>query len=76
LFLNETQVTDAGLIHLKEIVQLRILVLKDTKITDAGWRILQRVLADSKSCPLRILKVTDAGCQEMEKALPKLYIDR
>jgi hypothetical protein len=36
LSLSGTQVTDAGLVHLKGMTGLRTLDLSDTQITDAG----------------------------------------
>ena len=46
LYLNETKVTDAGLVHLKELKKLEVLFLNDTKVTDAGAKELQKSLPD------------------------------
>ena len=41
LSLDNTKVTDAGLVHLQGLSQLRIVTLDRTKITDAGLVHLQ-----------------------------------
>ena len=40
--------TDAGLEHLKGLMQLQRLVLRNTKVTDAGVRDLQKALPNCK----------------------------
>ena len=44
LDLNNTQVTDAGLEHLKGLEKLNWLLLKNTKVTDAGVNDLKHSL--------------------------------
>ena len=44
LCLNDTQVTDAGLVQLKGLTKLRQLFLQDTQVTDAGVKDLQQAL--------------------------------
>ena len=44
LNLNDTQITDAGLMHLKGMTELRILFLYDTQVTDAGIAELKQAL--------------------------------
>ena len=44
LNLNRTEITDAGLSHLKKLTNLQTLFLKDTKVTDAGIAELQEAL--------------------------------
>jgi hypothetical protein len=44
LQLGYTQVTDAGLEHLKGLNQLRALGLESTKVTDEGVKKLQQAL--------------------------------
>ena len=46
LLLGDTQVTDAGLVHLQRLTQLRWLLLHNTKVTDEGVRKLQQALPD------------------------------
>ena len=36
VILNNTQITDAGLVHLKGLTRLGVLYLENTQITDAG----------------------------------------
>ena len=42
--LSKTQVTDAGLVHLKELANLQYLFLGEAKITDSGIVELQKTL--------------------------------
>ena len=42
--LNNTKVTDAGLVHLKGLSKLQTLFLQGTKVTDAGVKKLQAAL--------------------------------
>ena len=44
LNLNDTRITDAGLMHLKGMTELRILFLYDTQVTDAGIAELKQAL--------------------------------
>ncbi len=46
LDLNNTQVTDAGLVHLKGIGNLRWLELRNTQVTDAGSEALREALPE------------------------------
>ena len=48
LYLRCTYVTDAGLVHLKELKGLKILDLRWTKVTDAGVEALKRELPGCK----------------------------
>ncbi len=45
---DERQVKDAGLEHLKGLMQLKKLVLHDTKVTDKGVKRLQEALPNCK----------------------------
>ena len=46
LYLDRTAVTDAGLAHLRSLPKLRVLWVKDTRISDEGIRKLQQALPD------------------------------
>ncbi len=46
LHLNSTQVTDAGLEHLKELAGFRHLYLFSTQVTDAGRAKIKAALPD------------------------------
>ena len=73
---GDSAITDAGLVHLKQIPKLRALGLVDLKgITDKG---LIHVKAMKKLETLNLVgtKVTDKGVADLQKALPKLFIIR
>jgi hypothetical protein len=44
LKLQHTRVSDAGLAHLRGLTELRLLVVYDTQVTDAGIRRLRQAL--------------------------------
>ena len=69
-----TQITDAGLVHLKGLTNLQTLNLDGTKITDAGLVHLKG-LTSLETLSLNRTKVTDTGVAELQKALPdcKIY---
>jgi len=46
LYLMNTKVTDAGLVHLKGLTNLEELYLMNTKVTDAGVQELRKALPD------------------------------
>ena len=48
LGLDDTKVTDAGLVHLKGLTKLEVLVLRRTKVTPAGVKQLQQALPNCK----------------------------
>jgi mono/diheme cytochrome c family protein len=75
LHLEHTQIGDAGLANLKDLANLEYLNLFDTKVTDDGLKNLKG-LAKLKNLHVWQTKVTDAGAAELQKALPKLNIDR
>ena len=60
VFFNSTNVTDAGLVHLKALTNLHNLDLSTTKITDAGLVHLKGS-AKLRTLYLEDIKVTDAG---------------
>ena len=45
--LSHTQITDAGLVHLKGLTQLEWLDLERTQVTDAGVKELQKALPNT-----------------------------
>jgi hypothetical protein len=58
--LTGTEVTDAGLEHLKGLTTLQMLDLSGTEVTDAGLEHLKG-LAKLRTLDLAVTKVTDAG---------------
>jgi hypothetical protein len=75
LNLDNTKITDAGLRNLKGLKKLKTLGLTNTPITDAGLRQLKG-LSELKQIFIMRTKVTDRGVAELQKALPKLKINR
>ena len=75
LCLEDTQVTDAGLKHLKRLPKLSWLELGNTKVTDAGLEHL-RSLTGLERLHLDGTQVTDAGVNELKRALPNLEVER
>ena len=76
LSLRQTQVTDRGLEHLKGLSNLRELYLDGTGITDAG---LEHLKGLTKLRTLHLAdghRVTEAGIQELQKALTELQVRR
>ena len=71
--LNDTQVTDAGLVHLTGMTKMVSLHLDGTPITDAGLVHLKG-LTNMKILFVRKTQVTDAGIAELKKSLPKCTI--
>src|SRR5262245_43945504 len=72
---KSTKITDAGLTHLKGLPRLRTVALENAKITNAGLAHLKDLI-DLEALNLKGTKVTDAGVQELQKALPKVKVDR
>ena len=72
LGLTGTKITDAGLVHIKDMKRLGDLELTDTKVTDAGLAHLTK-LENLGSLSLYGTKVTDAGLQHL-KPLKSLYL--
>ncbi len=63
------QVSDAGLVHLKEMTTLRRLYLSETSITKAGLVHLKG-LVKLQTFHLDGSRVTDTGATELQQALP------
>ena len=72
LGLTGTRVTDAGLVHIKDMKRLGDLELTDTKVTDAGLAHLTK-LGHLGILSLYGTKVTDLGLQHL-KPLKSLYL--
>ena len=72
---GSTNITDAGLAHLKSLSQLQNLSLESTAITDAGLAHLKD-LTYLETLNLKDTKVTDAGVQEFQTAMPKVKVER
>ena len=72
---KRTQVTDAGLEHLKALINLQFLDLTDTQVSDAGFTHLKE-MASLKYAHLYQTKVTDAGVNEFNHESPEVTIRR
>jgi YHS domain-containing protein len=75
LHLEKTAVGDDGLAALKDLVELRYLNLYATKVTDKGLAALAN-MKKLENLYLWQTPVTDAGAGELQKALPKVKINR
>ncbi len=75
LNLSNTPANDAALAHVKGFEKLESLNLFHTEVTDAGLAHLQG-LKNLKHLYVFETKVTDAGADTLQKALPKLKIER
>jgi len=76
LDLYRTNITDAGLEHVKGLKNLRYLNLHwQKKVTDAGLEHLKG-LERLRHLDLRGTKVTDGGVENLQRALPNCKIDR
>jgi hypothetical protein len=74
-FSGRIKVTDAGLMHLRELTQLQYLHLTRTEITDAGLVHLKG-LTNLQTLGLEGTKVTEVGVNDLQKALPDCKISR
>ena len=70
---KNTQVTDAGLAHLRGLTGLQLLGLGNTLVTDAGLVYVQR-LTSLRVLGLHLTRVTDAGVARLRRALPNCQI--
>jgi hypothetical protein len=73
LILARTHITDAGLIHLRGLTDLRELDLDDTDISDAGLVHL-KTMTGLKELGLYGTQVTESGVSMLQKALPRVKI--
>ena len=81
LHLNRTQVTDAGLEHLKGLSNLEHLILFRWRVTDGGrMRVTDaglehlKGLTSLKALVLAGTRVTDEGIKKLRQALPNCAI--
>ncbi len=68
VYLSHSKVTDAGLRHLRELTNLRGLILDGTQVTDAGLVHLKG-LTNLRRLVLKNTQVTDAGVEKMKNAI-------
>ena len=74
LYLFKNEITDEGLVHLKDLRQLRILDLRRNKeITDEGLQHLAN-LHELEQLILIGTKVTPAGVARLQQKLPRTKI--
>jgi hypothetical protein len=66
-------VTDAGLEHVKGLMQLQWLDLEHTRVTDNGSECLVG-LTELRRLDLCETEVTEAGVEQLQEALPKASI--
>ncbi len=69
-----TKVTDADLIHLKDLPQIRMLSLSKTQITDAGLANLEG-LSQLQWLHLQNTQITDAGLKRLRISTRLQYVD-
>lgn len=74
LDIKSVKMSDAGLRHLQNLPQLRKLSV-EAPVTDAGLAHL-KALHQLEELSLKGSKVTDAGVQELQKALANVKVDR
>ena len=65
--------TDAGLVHLKGLTELKELDLSDTRVTDVGL-VHVKGLTKLQYLDPSGTQVTDAGLVDLQTALPKCRI--
>ena len=71
--LRNEKITDGDLVHLKGLIDLKILYLGATQITDAGLVHLKG-MTQLERLDLSETQVTDAGVAELQKAIPNCKI--
>jgi len=74
LYLSNTQITNAGLVHLKGLTNLDTLILTNTKITDAGLVHLKD-LTNLIWLDLSHTQITDAGLEHLKELTNPLYLN-
>ena len=71
--LEHSQITDAGLVHLKELDKLTSVAFQGTKVTDAGLLHLKD-LNKLTFLNLADTYVTDEGVDELKETLPNCRV--
>jgi hypothetical protein len=74
LYLDDTQVGDAGLAHLSGLTNLRVLWLHNTGVGDASLICLSG-MSNLQELSLPGTQVSDAGLAHLSRALPHCLID-
>ena len=70
-----SQITNAGLVHLKDMADLKMLLLSRTRVTDAGLVYL-KALSNLETLTLNSTQITDVGLVHLKVMtnLQKLYL--
>ena len=71
----EVKITDAGVAHLRGLPRLQIVALEEAAITDAGLAHL-KALTQLQELSLKGTEVTETGIRELQKAQPKVKVER
>jgi formylglycine-generating enzyme required for sulfatase activity/Zn-dependent protease with chaperone function len=74
LDVSTSKITDEGLIHIKNLTQVRKLYLNNTQITDAGLPHLKD-LTNLEALSLKGTKVSEKGREELLKSIPELRFE-
>lgn len=74
LTLSDTLITDAGLVHVKKLTKLQYIGLGGTQVTDAGMAELKALTKLSTLHLGRNTQISQAGMNELKRALPRLTI--
>ncbi len=74
LCLDNTEITDAELVHLKGLKHLVYVGLKGTQITDAGLEHLERITG-LRTLTLDRTKITDAGLEHLKRMTKLGYLN-
>ena len=73
LNLEQTKITDKGLVHLQPLANLEVLYLNMTAVTDAGLTHL-KTISSFAHLELRDTLVTDTNVKKLERSLPQCKI--
>jgi hypothetical protein len=75
LGLDQSNITDDGLAHLRRLRKIIILDIPDTSVSDKGLMHLKSLLS-LRTLDLRGTRVTDEGVAKLQAALPNCEIER
>jgi len=75
LQLKSRKITDAGVAHLRSLPRLQVVVLEEAAITDTGLAHL-KALTQLQELSLKGTQVTETGIRELQKAQPKVKVER